>query len=528
MNLTDGKISKRQWFRMSYLECVTISMMMIPYITLSLAGKYHVAALVIGLGLVVFYGALMLYLAKFVPCGYINAIRNHMGWTSGILDVLYAIRYLMRATLIAVFFSMILQKYLLSSFSVWWIFLPFLGITLYGASKTMEGRGRMFELLFGWMVVPLILIVVFSVSNIDIGAIVAGITSQSRVSGVFKGAYAILLALSPLELQLYSRPCVKEKDKMGAIRLLLWIVFTIVFAYLFIVAILGYGWTASETTASFNVMEAASFPGGAVARLDYLVMSFWIIGVFAVVSGYLHQTRDFLYSLCEVKHRSGRVITFVVMFVFACLIAYGMQFESVVKYGMRYFLYADLAIGILFPLIVMWVKTKKRVKWGIGFVCLTVLAAIGSVLIGNEKLGRQFIQNDFTATEQKKETLEHRDYVQEMQVETAKSGYQFTFVIADIAGYEGENSIGQKLYHVQADSLEKAADLYREQEERQLDFGHMKQIAADMTRQEIHPLLLEIGHRPGISKSIPVVMETGQKKYILREMIKAAYGRENL
>ncbi len=358
MNLADGKISKRQWFRMSYLECVTISMMMIPYITLSLAGKYHVLALVVGLAFVVFYGALMLYLADFVPCGYINAIRNHMGWTAGILDVLYALRYLLRATLIAVFFSMILQRYLLQSFSVWWIFLPFLGITLYGASKSMEGRGRMFEFLFGWMVVPLILIVVFSVSNIDVGAIMQGITSQSEVSGVFKGAYAILLALSPLELQLYSRPCVKEKDRTGGIWLLVWILFTIVFAYLFIVAILGYGWTASDTTASFNVMEAASFPGGAVARLDYPVMAFWIIGVFAVVSGYLHQTRDFLYSLCEVKHKCGCVVTFVVMFAFACLFAYGMQFESVVKYGMRYFLYADLAIGIVFPLIVMWVKTK--------------------------------------------------------------------------------------------------------------------------------------------------------------------------
>ena len=181
MNLADGKISKRQWFRMSYLECVTISMMMIPYITLSLAGKYHVLALMVGLAFVVLYGALMLYLADFVPCGYINAIRNHMGWTAGILDVLYALRYLLRATLIAVFFSMILQRYLLQSFSVWWIFLPFLGITLYGASKSMEGRGRMFEFLFGWMVVPLILIVVFSVSNIDIGAIMQGITSQSEV-----------------------------------------------------------------------------------------------------------------------------------------------------------------------------------------------------------------------------------------------------------------------------------------------------------------------------------------------------------
>ena len=138
-----------------------------------------------------------------------------------------------------------------------------------------------------------------------------------------------------------------------------------------------------------------------------------------------------------------------------------------------------------------------------------MLAAIGSVLIGDEKLGRQFVQNDFTAIEQKKETLEHRDYVQEMQVETAKDGYQFTFVIADIDGYEGENSINQTLYHVQAENLEMAAALYQRENERQLDFGHMKQIAADMTGQEILiPLLAGAWHRVGESRNqIPVMME---------------------
>ena len=49
-----------------------------------------------------------------------------------------------------------------------------------------------------------------------------------------------------------------------------------------------------------------------------------------------------------------------------------------------------------------------------------------------------------------------------------------------------------------------------------------------MTGQEIHPLLLELGHRSGIPKSVPVMMESDGAKYILREMIKAAYGRESL
>ena len=151
MNLADGKISKRQWFRMSYLECVTISMMMIPYITLSLAGKYHVLALVVGLAFVVFYGALMFFLADFVPCGYINAIRNHMGWTAGILDVLYALRYLLRATLIAVFFSIILQRYLLQASPYGGYFCHFLELhCMVRPSRWKDADGCLNFCLGGW------------------------------------------------------------------------------------------------------------------------------------------------------------------------------------------------------------------------------------------------------------------------------------------------------------------------------------------------------------------------------------------
>ena len=87
MNLADSKLTNRQWFRMSFMECVTISMWMIPYITITLAGSYHGLALVIGLVFVSMYGCLLSFLTKQVPCGYINAIRNYMGRNAGIVDV---------------------------------------------------------------------------------------------------------------------------------------------------------------------------------------------------------------------------------------------------------------------------------------------------------------------------------------------------------------------------------------------------------------------------------------------------------
>lgn len=529
MNLADSKLTNRQWFRMSFMECVTISMWMIPYITITLAGSYHGLALVIGLVFVSVYGCLLSFLTKQVPCGYINAIRNYMGRNAGIVDVVYCVRYLARAALIAVFFSKIVQAYLLPGFSVWMIVIPFLGISIYSAGKTMEGRGRMFELLFGWMLVPIILTVVCSISNADVNAVLQGVRPNTGADGIWKAAYAVLLAVSPLELQLYSQPCVKEVSRGKIGFLLSFVLFAIVFAYFYIVSILGYGWTGSEVTAAFGVMEASSLPGGAIARLDYFVMAFWIIGVFAVVSGYLHQAQDFVYSLCEVKQKKGKCITWLVLAVLLVGLLFLLQAQQTLTYIMRYFLYADFACSIFIPLLVIWVKMKKRVKWGIAGIYLTVAAAIGVTVLGEEQLGKEFLQINFSAKEEPQETLEHRDYVKTIEIVGREDNvYEFCFVIADINGYEGENSIKEKEYAISAESIQEAGRIYQIETERQLDFGHIKKVETYVTGEKLHPFLFEVGRSTGISKSIPVVDEKENKKYILRNMIKAAYGREEL
>lgn len=526
MNLTDGSISNRQWFRMSFLECVTVSMMVIPYITLSLAGIYHVYALLIGLLMIILYGSFIFMFAKAFPFGYVNTIRNYMGWMANLLDILYAIRFVVRAVLLSVFFSMIIKRCLLQSFSVWGICLPFFVIAIYGASTTMEGRGRMFELLFGWMVVPLILIVCFSISGMDIQSVLKEYPVPSNKVGIIKGAYAVLLSMSPLELQLFSLPCVRKEQKMEPVRLLLWILFTILFAYYFIVSILGYAWTQSSPVAGFSVMEAASFPGGAVARLDYLMMAFWTIGVFAVVSGYLHQAKNVLYSLCSVRNPHGKWLTFFVLFLCATGVAFAMQIKTVVVYGMRYFLFADMAISILLPAVVLWVKMKKHVRWGSVCVCAVLLATVVCVIFGKESFGTTFLSSGFAAEEKKQESMEYRDYVNTLQVSETADGYRFCFLIADISGYKNDASVDENRYEIYAQNLQEAKQKYEVETERQLDFGHIGQIETTDMKEGFHRLLLELSDWPEISKSVDV--KVGDKKYILREMIKAAYGRESL
>lgn len=528
MNPTNGKLSKRQWFRMSFLECIAISMLMIPYISLKLAGQYHVVALFFGLALAVLYGMLLTLLATKYPDGYVNAIRNHMGGFAGVFDVVYAIRYVLRAAFIALFFAMVVQQYLMRSFSLYTIVISFLVLCGYGASKTMEGRGSMFELLFWWMLAPLILLVVFSISNLDIGMLQAEVSSHAGMRGIVKGGYGILLALSPFEFQIYSQTCVKDFSKNDAWKLFVWVAFSVLFAYLFIVGILGAGWTESDIAASFNVMEAAAFPGGTVSRLDYAVMAFWVIGVFAIVSGYLHYAGNYVFSLCSVKMKFGKTMTFLAVTTVSIVFVFVLQNGVVADYLMRYFLYADFAMSLLLPAIVAVVKVKEKRKIGKTLACLVFAAAVVCVIFIDENLGEQFVATKSGAIERQQESLEHRDYVTTMQVDTDTSDrYVFTFLIADLSGYEGESSLKESEYVVCADSLKSAMAVYQEQENRQLDLGHIEQIVTEETNDAWHRLLLEFGRQPGVSKSVSVVVGTQEEKYILREMIKAAYGRES-
>ncbi len=528
MNLVNSKISKRQWFRMSFLECIAISMIMVPYISLKLAGGYHVYALFLGLLFIVLYGLLLKMLASNYPDGYVNSIRNYLGFFANIFDVIYALRYVLRASLIAVFFAAVVQQYLMRSFSLYTIVISFLVLCGYGASKTMEGRGRMFELLFWWMLAPLIVLVVFSVSNMDIGALGSTVNSHAEMKGIVEGGYGILLALSPLEFQLYSQNCVKGMERQDAPKLYIWIIFAILFAYLFVVGILGAGWVESDASAAFNVMEAASFPGGTVSRFDYAVMAFWVIGVFAIVSGYLHYAGDYVFSLCSVKKDFGRVMTFFVLTGLAVVAAFLLQYESIADYMMRYFLYADFALSLLFPAIAAFIKVKERRKTGKALACLVMLATAFCVIFIDENLGETFTAKEALAPERQQESLEHRDYVKRMQVGmTSSDQYVFTFTIADLSDYKGESGMMEKEYVLRADSLEAAIADYREREERQLDLGHVQQIVTEQTDEAWHNLLLEFGKLPGISKSVDVVVAEKGEKYILREMIKAAYGRES-
>ncbi len=385
MYLENGTISERQAFRIGLLENITIGIVVIPYITTRAAGTGHVWSFCLGLLFACLYGVLVYGFSRWFSEGLVKALNDNLGWYAGLIDFIYILRYVLRSAVILLFFSTIIHEYMLRSMNIWVIAVPFAFICGYGALRDIERRGRLIELLFWWMIVPLILVAVFAISNVEWRSLPealwgrADFTEAGSFGGILQGAYLVFLVLSGMELMIFTLPRQKQNNWGNGLKMLVWIVIAIALSYMFIIGILGAEWTGANSTAALNVMEASSFPGGLVERLDYPVLAFWVIGVFAVISGYLFYAKEFagmLVSRYEPENQSSRKKnvqgtermgrhSIIMLILVALLLAamWGWCRREVARIMAWYMVWLDVGIGVVVPLIVAlarYIAGKRR------------------------------------------------------------------------------------------------------------------------------------------------------------------------
>ena len=441
MRLDNGKISERQCFRMGILENITLGIVVIPYICTGNAGKWHYMAFALGLVFTFLYSLVIYGFSKAFPDGMIEEADGLLGRKGKIIDILYCLRYLLRASLIILFFSVMLRGYMLRSFNVWTIIISFTVICGYGASKDIEKRGRLLELLFWWMIIPLILVAVFSVSNVDWELV--RMEKQADYRGILRGAYLVLIIMSSIETMLFTLTKVRRLNRSGYLKSVIWIIISVLFSYIFVQGIIGDGWAKDSSMSVLYVMEAAGFPGG-IQRFDYAVVAFFLIGVFSVVSGYMFYAKEFLrvafskrWNVFEKENKSGSIevvsdkwwIMIVVMLMTIIFSWFWSLFE-ISGILADYLILFDLGISLLIPLSLLFIKMlkgknkaldKEKIsgKLNVGIVGKKtigiVLLAIGSTFLTTGCKTRV----DFKKIDDRQSSLESMDYAVTLTVRNA-------------------------------------------------------------------------------------------------------------
>ena len=539
MDISNKTISERQCFRICLLENIAIPMLVVPYVTMRYSGAFHTIAFVIGLFLFVLYAFIMWQYAKWMPEGMVARVMRCSSFSRKSISLFYIFRYVLRCAMIVWFFSKVAHHYMLPRIPQVLIAIPFVFICGYGAACNIEKRGRLMELLFWWMIMPLIFISVFVVSNANWITInqelldAVAIKNQGfRLSEILKCAYYVVVLSSSIELMMYTIVNAKKHRSFNVRKIVIWIMFALTFAYVFIFGVLGQEWVARNNMAALNVMEAASVPFGLVQRMDYAVLAFWIIGVFALVSGYMFYAKNYAEISIFHKKKIKEHVIVLCLCGLIFLVLTSLYNEWIRDMLTAYLLYFDLAISLLIPICLNKGMLKKKAVTTIVTICFVGLFVSGC--------GKPY----------ESKSVEKRDYVKSMSVqlnapqednvpqednapqEDKESCYTFSFWVMNLEEYSsnGTGKLQTDQYSCSAGSLEQAIAIYYDEKGQQLDLGHMEEITFLKTTAQdstgFDAIIEEFSTMPFVPKSIPVYEGEEAEAVTLRERIKRLFARK--
>lgn len=514
-------LSERQFFRMSILENIAVPMMLVPYVAANAAEGMHFVTLLVGLFFFAVYVAVNLFLLSRSKDNLYDFFDTEKNITVSVIRILYILRFNLKSVILLMFFARVIKKYMLLSMNTYLVMGIFVIVCLLGAAGGLGKRARLMELLYLWMIIPLIIMGVFSITNVKFDEnnewkqeeIISENNAVETISidtdvnehdttGILEGGYIILVLLSATELMSFSYGRVKGEKLINAVKINIWIIFSVLFSTFIILGILGEKLTGSDITAGFGVMEASRFPGGMVNRMDYLILTFWIIGLFSNISGYLFVSKKIMSNKIDESRKI--LILILIIIAFVTFLSSNMTNEILIQTVV----YSDIALSIV-SLAYIVIKNKKLNSKKISGLLSVLL--VTALLSGCKKSYNNC-------------SIEDRDYVKEFSVFSDDGEYIFEFEIVDLVDYKGDDGKTFE-YTCSFDNLEETIKAYYEEEKKQLDLGHISCIYLNGSFDEYEKLLLEMGQKIYLSKSIKVIVNN-DKEYILRDLIRSAYNSQ--
>lgn len=345
----NNEISKLQMKRLLILDLFATTILIVPGLAAKESGKAGVISIVIGCLLSLIYAVYILKISSMYSDNYYNFMKRcapkFLAW---IFMIVYAIKFLISFVFVLRLFTEVIQVTFLTDMSEYVLAIAMLLVAGFGAIKGIEVRGRIGELMFYVVLLPILIIILLSVSEIRTENLLPVFTDSE--SGVVSGGYLVFTTFSVLELLLFISPFVRGrkyiyKSVTGAI-----LCMSAILILLFVasVGIFTTNGVVNDRWSTVILMQVVKMPGGFLSRQDGLMLAFWMGSVFILLSGYLFYLNEITKNLLGTRRNNRTIIgcwMFIVIVVFCICNDFSMLFE---KY-MQFLAYISMPAGILIP-----------------------------------------------------------------------------------------------------------------------------------------------------------------------------------
>lgn len=413
------RITPRQFQILFILEAFGTGFIVMPRLAANYAGQdgWLVALLLILPGLL--FVAMVSGIAKnFGNEPFALYLRRLLGspLSAVICFVLWA-KILFCAGLELSIFGGIVQAMLLNRTPPWVVYIVILAVAAYAAAKGIETRARLAEILIIVIAIPLFVLGILALFNIDFGNLQPALVTppQDLAKGVlslgfiFTGIEFIFIAVPYL-----NKPQEGQRAALNAMAIA-GIVMVIITA--FTLAKFGPYNTQALDWPVLKMMDMINVPGSLVARQEALVLSFWMLSVFAFMAASVFYGAALGRDQTNIgKHKWWVVASAVII----CLVAmYPISRNDAYMLLNKIFFTFGLGFWVGLPILMFIVKMFRK-NFSVLLILLLTVSLTGC----------------FDSVE-----IENRAFAVAFGVDSTEEGrYQFSTAIAQLENDKGGDS----------------------------------------------------------------------------------------
>ena len=281
----NNQISGRQVFRLLTYDFLGMGTLLLPTMLADTAGRDGIFCILVGILSTFLYLKLLRYLLKGMKTSYPDFLKQKCGKVCGyVLWGGYFLYFILMASYTAYLFSTLMLNGLVENVSFYLVLLLILLLAFYGMAGGIEGRGRVYEMLFWFLMIPLFLMLFAACREVKPAYWSPVFVADGKE--VLSGSYYVLFCYSMVSIVLFLKEYVADRKKcVGAAEKAVWFSGGVFAAlYLILIGLFGVEALAQMKFPAVTMMSRVQVTGGFLKRTDAFMFSIWFFTLYAMLN----------------------------------------------------------------------------------------------------------------------------------------------------------------------------------------------------------------------------------------------------
>lgn len=281
----NNQISGRQVFRLLTYDFLGMGTLLLPTMLADTAGRDGIFCILAGILSTFLYLKLLRYLLKGMKTSYPDFLKQKCGKVCGyVLWGGYFLYFILMASYTAYLFSTLMLNGLVENVSFYLVLLLILLLAFYGMAGGIEGRARVYEILFWFLMIPLFLMLFAACREVKPAYWSPVFVADGKE--VLSGSYYVLFCYSMVSIVLFLKEYVADRKKcVGAAEKAVWFSGGVFAAlYLILIGLFGVEALAQMKFPAVTMMSRVQVTGGFLKRTDAFMFSIWFFTLYAMLN----------------------------------------------------------------------------------------------------------------------------------------------------------------------------------------------------------------------------------------------------